>query len=117
MKLDLRERAGVAILVVSGELTSAGGDQMLREAVDTLMGSGRSRILLDLSGVDVLDSSGLGELVASFRMVDKLGGKLKILKASPKVYDTLHISKLLPVFEIYADEDEAVRSFRDGTDG
>jgi anti-sigma B factor antagonist len=111
MKLDLRENNGVTILEVSGQLTSGGGDEMLQEAVDTLVASGRTRILINLSQVDFMDSAGVGELVASHRMVERFGGKLKILSASAKVRSSLSTSKLLPIFEVFDDEAEAVASF------
>ena len=111
MKLDLRESNGVAILEIAGQLTSGGSDQMLQEAIDTLVASGRTRILVNLSRVDFMDSAGMGELVASHRMVERFGGKLKILSASPKVQSTLSTSKLLPLFEVFDDEVEAIASF------
>src|SRR3989304_9975055 len=111
MKLDLRESNGVAILEIAGQLNSGGSDQMLQEAIDTLVASGRTRILVNLSRVDFMDSAGMGELVASHRMVERFGGKLKILSASPKVQSTLSTSKLLPLFEVFDDEVEAIASF------
>ena len=111
MKLDLRENQAVAILELSGQLTVSGADEMLREAVDTLVASGRTRILLDLSKLEFMDSAGVGELVASLRMVEKFGGKLKILSVPSQVRRSLTISKLLPIFEIFDDEAEAVSSF------
>jgi anti-sigma B factor antagonist len=111
MKLDLREDQGVAILEVSGQVTSGGGDEMLREAIDTLVASGRTKLLVNLSDVDFLDSAGVGELVASHRMVERFGGTLKLLKASPKVKSSLTVAKLLPLFEVFDDESEALESF------
>jgi len=111
MKLDLRESQSVAILELAGKLTMGGGDEMLREAVDTLVASGRTHILLDLSKLEFMDSAGVGELVASLRMVARFGGKLKILSVPSNVRRSLAISKLLPIFEIFDDEAEAVSSF------
>ncbi len=111
MKLDLREKKGVVILEIAGQVTSGGDDTMLQEAIDTLVASGRTRILVNLSKVDFMDSAGVGELVASHRMVERFGGKLKILSASPKVRSSLSTAKLLPIFEVFEDEAEAVESF------
>jgi anti-sigma B factor antagonist len=111
MKLDLREKDEVAILELSGELTSGGGDEMFREAIDTLAGSGRVDILLDCTQLQFMDSAGIGELVAGYRLVEKFGGKLKILNAPSQVRKSLTLAKLLPIFEIYEDEKEAVSSF------
>jgi anti-sigma B factor antagonist len=111
MKLDLREKQGVAILDVKGPLTLGGGERMLQEAVDTLVASGRTKILLNLSKLEFVDSAGVGELVASHRMVERFGGKLKILNAPSKVHKSLSLAKLLPIFEIFDDETDAVQSF------
>lgn len=110
MKLDLRENGGVSILVLSGQLTT-GGDEELREAIDTILASGRSRILIDFTDVTFMDSSGIGELVASYRTVKRLGGQLKILNPTQRVQDSLDLMRLLPIFEIFDDEAKAIASF------
>jgi len=111
MKLDLRESKGVTILDITGRVIAGGGDQMLQEAIDTLVAAGRTRIVVNLSGVDFIDSAGMGELVASHRMVERFGGQLKILKPHSRVETSLATAKLLPVFEIFDDESEAIDSF------
>jgi anti-sigma B factor antagonist len=110
MKLDLGERGEVSILVLSGKL-AAGGEEQLREAIDTLLASGRNEILVDFTDVTFMDSSGIGELVSSFRTVERFGGHLKILKPNKRIQDSLSLTRLLPIFEIYEDETSAVESF------
>jgi anti-sigma B factor antagonist len=61
--------------------------------------------------LEFVDSAGVGELVASHRMVERFGGRLKILNAPSKVHKSLSLAKLLPIFEIFDDESEAVQSF------
>ena len=113
MKCDLEERGGVSVLVVSGNIT-LGVCEQLGESVDTLLASGRNRILLDLADVEYMDSAGIGELVASHRTVARFGGALKILRPSQKVQDSLALTQLLPVFEIFDDDQAAVDSFPAG---
>ena len=111
MKLDLRENKGVTILDISGQVTAGGGDQVLQEAIDTLVAAGRTRLVVNLSGVDFMDSAGMGELVASHRMVERFGGQLKILRPHSRVENSLSTAKLLPLFEVFDDEKKAVDSF------
>lgn len=111
MKLDLREKDGVSILVLSGQLTGGGGDEEFREAIDTLLASDRNKILVDFSEVTFMDSTGMGELVSGHRTVERFGGRLKLLNPSKRVHNSLTMTKLLPIFEIFDDEDEAVKSF------
>ncbi|HXV75954.1 MAG TPA: STAS domain-containing protein [Candidatus Polarisedimenticolaceae bacterium] len=113
MKLDLRERDGVSLLVLDGQL-AAGGELQFREAIDTLLGSGRGRILVDFTRVSFMDSAGIGELVASHRTVQRLGGVLKILKPSKKIQDSLSLTRLLPIFEVFEDEETAIASYASG---
>ena len=110
MHLDLKEEQGVSILVLSGQLTTP-SDREFREALDTLIDSGRTRILLDLTELDYMDSSGIGELVAGYRTIQRLGGALKILKPSKRIQDSLELTQLLPIFEIYEDAQQAVASY------
>jgi anti-sigma B factor antagonist len=110
MKLDLAERGGISVLLLSGQL-AAGSSEELREAVDELLASGRTKILIDFNDVTFIDSMGIGELVASYHTVERFGGALKILKPSKKIQDSLSLTKLLPIFEIFEDEEAAVASY------
>jgi anti-sigma B factor antagonist len=96
--------------VLSGKL-AAGGEDQLREAIDTLLASGRNEILVDFTDVTFMDSSGIGELVSSFRTVARFGGHLKILKPNRRIQDSLSLTRLLPIFEIFEDEESAVASY------
>ena len=110
MKLDLREESGVGVLVVSGQLTSD-TERQFREAIDTLIESGRTNILLDFTELDYMDSSGIGELVAGYRTIQRLGGALKILKPSKRIQNVLELTQLLPIFEIFEDAETAIASY------
>jgi anti-sigma B factor antagonist len=68
--------------------------------------------LLNLGGVGYIDSSGIGELVSSFTAINKEQGQLKLLKLTQKLRDLLAITKLLTVFDVYDDEQEALNSYK-----
>lgn len=111
MQLDLKERSGVSLLQLSGRLVDGHGDQELREAVDVLVESGRNRIVVDLSEVSAIDSAGLGELVAAARRVAQAGGALKALHPRERVAHVMNITRVLPLFEVFETENDAVASF------
>lgn len=111
MKLDLREKDGVSILVLGGQLTAGGGDEQLQEAIDTLLAGGRNQILVDFSDITFMDSTGMGELVSGHRTVARFGGQLKILNPNKRVHSSLTMAKLLPIFEVFDDEEKAVASW------
>jgi len=111
MNLDLREKNGVTILVLGGQLTGGGGDDQFREAIDTLLAAGRTSILVDFAEITFMDSAGMGELVAGHRTVERFGGALKILNPGKRVHSSLTMAKLLPIFEIFDDESAALSSY------
>lgn len=111
MHVEVRQNQDVMILDLKGRLTAGLGDQILRDAIDELLAENRKRILLNLSEVAFLDSAGVGELVAGLKTARRFGAELKLLNVGQRVYSTLDMARLLPTFETYDDEGEAVRSF------
>jgi anti-sigma B factor antagonist len=111
MHIEVRQAKEVMILDLKGRLTAGLGDQILRDAIDELLAEGRRRILLNLSEVSFLDSAGVGELVAGLKTSRRFQAELKLLNVGERVYSTLDMARLLPTFEIYNDESEAVRSY------
>ncbi len=111
MNLDLREKHGISILVLGGQLTGGGGDEQFREAIDTLLAAGRTQILVDFTDITFMDSAGMGELVSGHRTVERFGGALKMLNPNQRVHNTLTLAKLLPIFEVFDDEKEALGSY------
>ena len=113
-ELNIRERqAGdVTILDLEGKITIGEGNVALRTAVRKLVSEGKKKVLLNLSGVSYMDSSGIGELVSSYTAISNSGGELKLLKLTQKIKDLLTITKLLTVFDVYEDEEEALASYK-----
>jgi anti-sigma B factor antagonist len=93
--------------IVLGEATTT-----LREVLQNLASQGQKKILLNLSEVSYIDSSGLGALVSGYTTITSQSGQLKLLNLTAKVQDLLQITKLLTVFEVFTDEASAVRSFK-----
>ena len=113
-ELDVKERqAGdVTILDMSGAVRIGQGSVALRDSVRTLVEGGKKRILLNLGGVNYIDSSGIGELIANYTTVSREGGQLKLLNLTDKIQNLLVITKLLTVFDAYDNEAEALNSFK-----
>ncbi len=111
MRIDTRTANGVTILDVHGKITIGEGSAEIRNRVRDLLQSGRKNILLNLSDVSYVDSSGIGELVSCYTTVANQGGHLKLLGLTRKVQELLAITKLLTVFESYEDEKKAIASY------
>ena len=69
-----RESGEVTILDLSGKITIGEGSVQLREAVRGLLEKGKKNVLVNLGGVDYVDSSGIGELVSCFTTTKNQGG-------------------------------------------
>ena len=111
MKATTRSVDGVEIINLQGKITIGSGDSQLREVITNALNSGKNNLLLDMSGVTTIDSSGIGELVGSYTTVTNRGGKLKLLHLPAKLNELLHVTQLISVFEVYENEQEAVKSF------
>ena len=112
VKLTTRQVGDVTVIDASGKITLGEGASTFRDAVRDLVAKGSKKLLLNLSDVTYIDSSGIGEMVSGFTTVTNHGGNLKLLGLSKRIKDLLQITKLYTVFEVYSDEPTAVRSFQ-----
>jgi anti-sigma B factor antagonist len=111
MHVDIRRNGDIVIVDLNGKLTAGLGDQILRETLDELLAENWKKILVNLSMVTFIDSAGVGELVSGLRTARRLGAELRLLSVNERVRATLFISRLLPIFQVYGDEAEAVAGF------
>jgi anti-sigma B factor antagonist len=111
VKLSNRQVGDVTVVDATGRITLGEGASTLRDSMRDLAAKGNKKLLLNLSEVSYIDSSGIGEMVSSFTTITNHGGQLKLLGLSKRVKDLLQITKLYTVFEVFDDEASAVRSF------
>jgi anti-sigma B factor antagonist len=111
MQIKTRKAGDVVILDLKGNLVRGVGDELLRDAVDRLLAERNGKLLINLSDVSFLDSSGIGELVASKKVADQLGCALKLMQLPERVKHTLKLSLILPLFETHASEEAALAAF------
>jgi anti-sigma B factor antagonist len=111
MKIDTRTVGEVQILDCSGKITLGEGTMAIRNTVREVLKNGGKKIVLNLSDVNYIDSSGIGELVSTYTTVTNNGGQLKLLNLTKKIQELLAITKLLTVFQVYDSEPAAIASF------
>ena len=112
MELSRRDVGNVTVLDVSGRLTSTDGAGRLKDKVSSLIFEGNKNIVLNLSNLSYVDSSGLGEMVACHSTATKSGGAVKIANTTGKLKDLLAITRLLTVFDAHDTEAQAISSFK-----
>jgi len=112
LEVTERQAGDVTILDLSGAVRMGQGSIALRESIRRLVDGDKKKILLNLAGVNYVDSSGIGELIANYTTLSKVGGQLKLLNLTDRIQNLLVITKLLTVFDVYEDEAEALNSFK-----
>ncbi len=110
-KATSRDVGDVTVIDMDGRITLGEGSALLRDLIREKLAEGRNKIVMNLAGINYIDSTGLGELVSAYRMIKSQGGELKLLNLNRKVSDLLQITKLYTVFDIHNQEAEAVASF------
>lgn len=106
LSIQHRQAGYVTIVTCRGRLVSGEEAEALLERIDTLLPM-NSRILLDLSEVDFVDSGGLGLLVRCITRVQNAAGQLSLCALSPKVSEVLRLTRLDSVFKPYQPEADA----------
>lgn len=111
MDLSLRDRsditADVAVLEVGGEVDAYSAPK-LRERIDAIVENGENHLVLDLAGVDFIDSTGLGVLVSGHNKAREAGGRLDLVCNVDRIIKLMRITGLDDVFVIHQSVAEAV---------
>jgi anti-sigma B factor antagonist len=106
-----RQVGPVTIVDLRGDIGLGAASLTLRRTIRDLIESGQTKILLNFSQVDSMDSAGVGELAGAYLPVKSKGGELKFLNPTKKVHRVLQVTQLDKVFEVYTDEQMAIGSF------
>ena len=110
-KATFREIGPVTIVDLSGMFMLGESSAVLRKAILELIGKRQSKIILNFPDVTSIDSAGVGELVAAYTEIRRIEGRVRLLNPPKKVCDMLELTQLSKVFQVYADEPSALRSF------
>lgn len=107
LRLDVSERDGWSVLQVGGEIDVATAPR-LREQLIKLVNEQRFMIVVDLGGVDFIDSTGLGVLIGALKRVRTHDGNLVLVCTEPRIVKVFEITGLNQVFQIHSSVDAAV---------
>jgi len=113
LKLSTRTVGGVLIVDCAGRIVFGEESAYLRDMVKKLIAE-KKQIVMNLSGVNYIDSGGLGTLVALYTTAHNNGGAVKLANLTQRVDDLLQVTKLVTIFDVFDSEQLAVESFRKG---
>ena len=112
LEIEQREREGIVILDLKGRITMGDEVTNFRALMQKLAASAPDpKVILNLQHVDYIDSTGLGAMVFGSTTIRNKGGAVKLLRLNRRNLELLVATKLTVIFEIFADETDAVNSF------
>jgi anti-sigma B factor antagonist len=106
-ELDEESPEGAHVINVRGEIhvtTAPEFSQRLTSAIE----AGKKALVLDLSGVEFIDSTGLSVLLNGLRRINQLNGRMALVTENPTVLRLFHITKLDSTFDIFSDRESAI---------
>ena len=110
MKVEERTRGDVTIVDVDGRMTAETAERV-HTTVRRLLLHGRMQVLVNLSGVPYIDSTGLADILEAYVTTTRHGGALKLEHLAPHVRELFRITALLTVLDVFESEVTALASF------
>ncbi len=112
MNLNILEKDGLKIISMTTEDLDAGNSKDFRRAMEPLLGE-KANIIFDMNGLRFVDSSGLGALLSCLRQLNSVDGDMKLCGMSKQVRALFELVRMHRIFDIFNDQDEAIRAFQE----
>lgn len=112
MNVKQNQVGDVMVLHLSGKIMGGPDHEKFQTEIKTLISDGVVDVLLNLSKVTWVNSTGLGILVSAFHTLKKNGGQLKICEVSDRIDNILNVTQLKLVFETFDNCEAALASFK-----
>jgi len=110
LEISHKEAAGgVIVVTLTGKLMLGADGADIPKMVEEFLRQGLRTFVFDLSGVTVIDSTGIGRFIASYNKIAAAGGEMRMAGATGHLFQSFHVSLLDQVFPFYPDVDEATK--------
>ncbi len=113
MECKIETEGDVAVVKVGAESLDPGSSSLLKETAEAAM-TERPRLVIDLSEVEFINSTGFSALLWCLRRAQELGGDVKLCGVKGDVRTLFQLIRMHRVFEIYESREAAVEAFRQG---
>lgn len=110
MALKTENKNGLVVCYVEGEI-DINTSPDIKKNFEKIIDKKTPRVVINFSKVTYVDSSGLATLVEILKGMRSYGGKMRLSNLSPKIKSLFEITKLEKLFDIIADEAEAISNF------
>ena len=112
LHISIRESCGVTILDLRGKSTIDGNSEILSRRLNKLVASGVRKLLLNMTDLKQVDSSGVRVIVDAYVSLRNKAGELKLLRPRGSVLEVFRVLHLLDIIPSFDDETQALASFR-----
>ena len=108
MEIERLEESGVTVVTVRGVINFGESAREFSSYLQELLDAGVPSVLVDMSGIDNVDSTGLGELVGYLQRFEKEGRRLALYRPHRRILSLLRLTRLDEIFPIFEDREEAI---------
>jgi len=110
MQIDRSQKENMVVLAINGPIIVGESARQFTEFLDGLLEEDGSGVIIDLTNINYVDSTGLGELVGYMQLFNERGRHLALLNPHSRILSLLKLTSLDKEFKIFYDIDEAVRT-------
>lgn len=110
MNIDVSLENEIAVLRIEGRLWEEGDSIELDRMIDEAIARGCTGFVTDLTGVPIMNSSGLGSLIAAMKKIRSSSGEMALTGVNDRLDHLFRITRLYTVFKTYDDVDAAVEN-------
>ena len=114
MNIDFKDHGDATVLTLKGNMMGGPETIGVHDKVKELIEQNKTNVIIDLSNVKWMNSSGLGTMMGCLTSLKNANGDLKLCGVTEKVKSLFMITKLITLFETYATADEALKAFKKG---
>lgn len=111
MDLSIERIGSVTVVRVPGEFLDASTVKAFKEGIGRVIDGGADKVVLDMSHLQFVDSSGLGAILSCLRKLNSAGGDLKLIGMTRPVRALFELVRMHRIMDIYDTETEALRAF------
>ena len=111
LRITNGEVDGVTVVWLDGRVVLGEETEALRDTVKSLIAQGKKKLILNMNNVTLIDSAGLGALVAAYSSTKLCGASLRLCHLGTKFYQLLQITRLITLFDVYDTQADAMTSF------
>ncbi len=110
MQIAMRQSGNATILDISGDIDLYNSPELRKALLEKLREARVARVIVNLKAVRYIDSSGVASLVEGLKVSRELGSRLVLFGLSQAAREVLELSRLIRVFEVYENEEQALAS-------